>query len=39
MTQLCELAQIGRIGNLKEVGQNLMISAASDASYSATANG
>ena len=33
MTQLCELTQIGRIVNLKEVGQNLMISAASDASY------
>ena len=33
MTQLCELTQIGRIGNVKEVGQNLMISVASDASY------
>jgi hypothetical protein len=32
MTQLCELTQIGRIGNVKEVGQNLMISVASDAS-------
>jgi len=28
MTQLCELTQIGRIGNVKEVGQNLMISVA-----------
>jgi hypothetical protein len=33
MTQLCELAQIGRIGKVKEVGQNLMISVASDANY------
>ena len=33
MTQLCELTQIGRIGKVKEVGQNLMISVASDASY------
>lgn len=32
-SQLCELTQIGRIGNVKEVGQNLMISVASDASY------
>ena len=39
MTQLCELTQIGRIGNVKEVGQNLMISVASDASYRRTANG
>jgi hypothetical protein len=33
MTQHCELSQIGRIGKVKEVGQNLMISVASDASY------
>lgn len=32
MTQLRELTQIGRIGNVKEVGQNLMISVVSDAS-------
>ena len=32
MTQLCELTQIGRIRNVKEVGENLMISVASDAS-------
>ena len=33
MTQPCELTQIGRVGAVKEVGQNLMISVASDASY------
>jgi hypothetical protein len=33
MTQLCEITKISRIGKLKEVGQNLMISVASDASY------
>ncbi|MCA6105374.1 single-stranded DNA-binding protein [Bradyrhizobium australafricanum] len=33
MTQLCEVNQIGRVGKIKEVGQNLMISVASDASY------
>jgi single-stranded DNA-binding protein len=33
MTQLCEVIQIGRVGKIKEVGQNLIISVASDASY------
>ncbi len=33
MTQLCEVNQIGRVGKIKEVGQNLLVSVASDASY------
>jgi len=33
MTQLCETTQIGRVGKIKSVGENLMISVASDASY------
>jgi single-strand DNA-binding protein len=33
MTELCEVSQIGRVGKIKEVGQNLLISIASDASY------
>jgi len=33
MTQHCELSQIGPIGKVKEVGQNLMMSVASDASH------
>ncbi|WP_410469839.1 hypothetical protein [Bradyrhizobium sp. 33ap4] len=33
MTQLCEVNQIGRVGKIKEVGQNLMISIASNACY------
>lgn len=33
MTQLCEMTQIGRVGSVKEVGPNLIVSVASDASY------
>jgi len=33
MTQLCELNQIGKVGKVKEVGKNLMVSVASDASF------
>ena len=33
MSRLCETAQIGRIGAIKEVGPNLIVSVASDASY------
>jgi hypothetical protein len=43
MTQLWQLTQIGRVGKVKEVGQNLMIPVASDASWTpatdVTANG
>lgn len=31
--QLCETSQIGRVGNIKEVGKNLMISVASDRGF------
>ena len=33
MSQLCEVTQIGRVGAIKEVGPNLIVSIASDASY------
>jgi single-strand DNA-binding protein len=33
MSQLCEVIQIGRVGKIKPVGPNLLISVASDASY------
>ncbi len=33
MIQLCEINQIGPVGKIKEVGPNLTISVASDASY------
>ena len=34
MSQLCEVNQIGRVGKIKAVGNNLMTSVASDAGYS-----
>jgi hypothetical protein len=33
MSQLCEVVQIGRVGKVKQVGPNLLVSVASDASY------
>ena len=33
MSQLCEVIQIGRVGKIKQVGPNLLVSVASDASY------
>ena len=33
MSQLCEVVQIGRVGKIKQVGPNLLVSVASDASY------
>jgi single-stranded DNA-binding protein len=33
MTQLCETNQIGYVGKIKEVGTNLIVSVASDASF------
>jgi single-stranded DNA-binding protein len=33
MSQLCQTIQVGRVGKIKEVGSNLIISIASDASY------
>jgi single-strand DNA-binding protein len=33
MSQLCQTIQIGRVGKIKEVGPNLLISVASDVGY------